>query len=86
MKLAPQMTPNQPNTKEVGFAFLKVLMTNMAMSMATHVKFNAFVLGKAKEQKQISSSSLDVNLVFFVEQNVNKLSKIACSKKNMERE
>ncbi len=43
--------PNQPNTKEVGFAFLKVLMTNMAMSMATHVKFNAFVLGKAKEQK-----------------------------------
>jgi len=26
-------------------------MTNMAMSMATHVKFNAFVLGKAKEQK-----------------------------------
>jgi len=35
----------------VGFAFLKVLITNMAMSMATHVKFNAFVLGKAKEQK-----------------------------------
>jgi hypothetical protein len=51
MKLAPQIDPNQPNTKEVGFAFLKVLMTNMAMSMATHVKFNAFVLGKAKEQK-----------------------------------
>jgi hypothetical protein len=35
----------------VGFALLKVLMTNMAMNMATHVESNAFVLGKAKEQK-----------------------------------
>jgi hypothetical protein len=35
----------------VGFALLKVLMTNMAMSMPTHVKYNAFVLRKAKEQK-----------------------------------
>jgi hypothetical protein len=41
----------------VGFALLKVLMTNMAMSMATHVKSNAFVLRKAKEQKNKSSSS-----------------------------